>query len=1019
MLVSEFIICYYINIIIIITKTLIFITIEPTEWPVYFEGRGSNRKKTYGNVNIVRLALNVIDYTVILELYSFKDSALHLKRIGQKLAAIFSLNVACVTGCRHLSDYTKLKKQYPEFHLPFIHQSKLDDVSIMAINRGIVRRGKNNSTLQALCKKENMYLPKPANVCVGTCFASQGTLSQEALKYCQLDVEVCLTLHGIYSGKPDLTMRVNRMKDTRKPAVGDLVDIMPETSKAVDAIAQGVITQIGGTWASNLMKLRSNQLLVEVKKVFNRKGIIHYPCDGQTKKKCRCKRLTHGNITNICDFYLYSQHGPPSFVVPELNSRLRFSSDDIQYPACIYEDENEEPITNASALNFSLGEQEDQEPTEREDPEDSDSENEEEPSNSDPLLMGIPQEILQYFDDEEFESDGDDGDEGFTEDPQATPEQIRMATEKEFSLKLEELLEEADRMSENETQSNNNTTNPDNLPNWRTVLGDPFHFMDRAKLPMHHQYKSLFFLCLRAAMFIMVKEDVDDVKQVLKSKGESWEKMMAFNFDYIAKRVRRRIPPPDMLYNRMRVVYDFFKDKVDTKTKQKKLFSERNKHKFECMLDLVKKGYASDPPGVHLYLPKTDSLGRQMRDKDGLPLYRSLRGTSNLESLHQYLTTSFGHTMAGPLYSDSLLCVLRHNYNWRMSRKNRQHFPQLMHYDGLLIDRINRLYEGIYGYKKYVSWEAFNDNIATKSVFGIVEVDKDLTSSMNVSDDDIKQIKQNKTLQHLAKRQGTPVPFLPIRYEKEKRLVHQKLNEAIANEESLSNESVFERIAKDWNAHHISVANKIYPKMPFHFAQYVKSWQKNQNIRDAAVASGANKVADVMEYVPELNIMPNFEAVPLAPTAVETDFQPPPNFSTTDSNAPTDTEGANSNLGTEAANPDGLSMLCEVVEAAAPAPPPVEMQPTPATKKRTRIRTCQGTWNKKTKTGQHCPNPTTCVGMNGRANCELRTGGDPSKKTKRTVVSMNKKKCSVCGLVGCNGVNLKSRCKNTPLRRNT
>lgn len=219
-----------------------------------------------------------------------------------------------------------------------------------------------------------------------------------------------------------------------------------------------------------------------------------------------------------------------------MNSRLRFSSDDIQYPACIYEDENEEPITNASALNFSLGEQEDQEPTEREDPEDSDSENEEEPSNSDPLLMGIPQEILQYFDDEEFESDGDDGDEGFTEDPQATPEQIRMATEKEFSLKLEELLEEA---------------------NWRTVLGDPFHFMDRAKLPMHHQYKSLFFRCLRAAMFIMVKEDVDDVKQVLESKGESWEKMMAFNFDYIAKRVRRRIPPPDMLYNRMRVVYDF------------------------------------------------------------------------------------------------------------------------------------------------------------------------------------------------------------------------------------------------------------------------------------------------------------------------------------------------------------------------------------------------------------------------------------------------------------------------------
>lgn len=81
---------------------------------------------------------------------------------------------------------------------------------------------------------------------------------------------------------------------------------------------------------------------------------------------------------------------------------------------------------------------------------------------------------------------------------------------------------------------------------------------------------------------------------------------------------------------------------------------------------------------------KTDRFGRIMIDRDGLPLYRSIRGTSNLESIHQYLTTSFGHTMAGPWYSDSLLAILRHFLNWRMSRKNRPNFPNLMHYDGQL-----------------------------------------------------------------------------------------------------------------------------------------------------------------------------------------------------------------------------------------------------------------------------------------------------------------------------------------------
>lgn len=91
----------------------------------------------------------------------------------------------------------------------------------------------------------------------------------------------------------------------------------------------------------------------------------------------------------------------------------------------------------------------------------------------------------------------------------------------------------------------------------KTVLGDAFHFMDRSKLPMHHEYKALFFRCLRAAMFIIQKEDVEEVKAVLEEKGLSWEHKMAFDFDYIAQRVRRRAPPPDILYNRMKTVYDF------------------------------------------------------------------------------------------------------------------------------------------------------------------------------------------------------------------------------------------------------------------------------------------------------------------------------------------------------------------------------------------------------------------------------------------------------------------------------
>lgn len=97
-------------------------------------------------------------------------------------------------------------------------------------------------------------------------------------------------------------------------------------------------------------------------------------------------------------------------------------------------------------------------------------------------------------------------------------------------------------------------------------------------------------------------------------------------------------------------------------------------------------------------ISKTDNFGRVMKDKDGLQPYRSLRGTSNLESLHQYLTTSFGHTIAGPKYSDSLLVILRHKYN----------------------------------------------------------------SLIATTETDIENIKKNPNLTYLKERQQSPLPFLPL-----------------------------------------------------------------------------------------------------------------------------------------------------------------------------------------------------------------------------------------------------------------
>lgn len=103
----------------------------------------------------------------------------------------------------------------------------MDDVSVMASNRGVTKRGKGQTTLQALCQGQKMFLKKPAHVRVGNVFGSKdGSLAEEARKYCQLDVEAPLILHSIYEGLPDLTKRISHINTE----LGVLVDIMPSAT---------------------------------------------------------------------------------------------------------------------------------------------------------------------------------------------------------------------------------------------------------------------------------------------------------------------------------------------------------------------------------------------------------------------------------------------------------------------------------------------------------------------------------------------------------------------------------------------------------------------------------------------------------------------------------------------------------------------------------------------------------------------------------------------------------------------
>ena len=136
-----------------------------------------------------------------------------------------------------------------------------------------------------------------------------GSLSQEAQKYCQLNVEAALLLYTKYYLLPDLTKRMF-VSDTLP--IGSVVDIKPGLGSCTDAIAQGKVHQVSGRWLSNGFNIINRHVLLQVNKIFNGKGVIHYPCDSTSKKNVHVDvqnmELSITHATSTCIHNLGSHH---------------------------------------------------------------------------------------------------------------------------------------------------------------------------------------------------------------------------------------------------------------------------------------------------------------------------------------------------------------------------------------------------------------------------------------------------------------------------------------------------------------------------------------------------------------------------------------------------------------------------------------------------------------------------------------------------------------------------------------
>jgi hypothetical protein len=111
---------------------------------------------------------------------------------------------------------------------------------------------------------------------------------------------------------------------------------------------------------------------------------------------------------------------------------------------------------------------------------------------------------------------------------------------------------------------------PDEIDNYfSAIVGDPFHAIQRPKVPIKHDYKKPCHVAAMKAWFAWDKNKLKDVTAALKEKGwtdEDVQSEMCCSVDCFRELVERQIPPPRQLCWQVRAVCVEFRNRVCSKS---------------------------------------------------------------------------------------------------------------------------------------------------------------------------------------------------------------------------------------------------------------------------------------------------------------------------------------------------------------------------------------------------------------------------------------------------------------------
>ncbi|KAL8279790.1 hypothetical protein RQP46_007885 [Phenoliferia psychrophenolica] len=141
------------------------------------------------------------------------------------------------------------------------------------------------------------------------------------------------------------------------------------------------------------------------------------------------------------------------------------------------------------------------------------------------------------------------------------------------------------------------------------------------------------------------------------------------------------------------------------------------------VLDLIKRGYVSDPEGFDMYYLRGV-------DSNGLNVYGCHRGTA--EGPHAKMIAWMSAFNADPELVDGYLALLRERHNKNVGHPIRFGTKWLLHYDLNLLDRVDNLHQEVYGTPGYLNYTNGTHYEQTTEKFGVIPLPQSVKQAYNI-----------------------------------------------------------------------------------------------------------------------------------------------------------------------------------------------------------------------------------------------------------------------------------------------